>query len=215
MDAKQIAKGIAEGVGSLPTSLGYSIRRTWEGSGVVGSSLKERNFRETERFVSLIRSAVDKQEPIRKLVMIVINDFYAKLDAGSKSAVASEINRAEGFIAGRSVTQFFIANKIASNIIRKASYGLIYKRFIKYSTTVTLNVVMFQGMIEEAALASRRMQAKYPKTFYKVRGMNLDMAYFLVEGFLEPYLIYINSSSNQFCAGVNHELAKIFSCEVH
>ncbi|WP_439056261.1 hypothetical protein ACSJLZ_004234 [Serratia bockelmannii] len=119
MDAKQIAKGIAEGVGSLPTSLGYSIRRTWEGSGVVGSSLKERNFRETERFVSLIRSAVDKQEPIRKLVMIVINDFYAKLDAGSKSAVAGEINRAEGFIAGRSVTQFFIANKIASNIIRK------------------------------------------------------------------------------------------------
>lgn len=45
MDAKQIAKGIAEGVGSLPTSLGYSIRRTWEGSGVVGNSLKERNFR--------------------------------------------------------------------------------------------------------------------------------------------------------------------------
>ncbi len=147
--------------------------------------------------------------------MIVINDFYAKLDAGSKSAVAGEINRAEGFIAGRSVTQFFIANKIASNIIRKTSYGLVYKRFIKYSTTAILNVVMFQGMIEEAALASRRMQVKFPKTFYKIRGMNLDMAYFLVEGFLEPYLIYINSSSNQFCAGVNHELAKIFSCEVH
>lgn len=96
--------------------------------------------------------------------MIVINDFYSKLDEGSKSAVAGEINRAEGFIAGRSVTQFFIANKIASTIIRKASYGLVYKRFIKYSTTAILNVVMFQGMIEEAALASRRMQVKFPKT---------------------------------------------------
>ncbi|SMB48653.1 conserved hypothetical protein [Serratia proteamaculans] len=214
MDAKQIAKGIAEGIGSLPVSLGYSIRRTWEGSGAASNGLKERNFRETERFVSLIRSTVDKQEPIRRLVMIVINDFYSKLDEGSRTIISGEINRAEGFLAGRSVTQFVIANKIASNIIRKASYGAIYKRFIKYSTTVILNVVMFQGMIEEAALASRRMQVKYPKTFYKVRGINLDMAYFLVEGFLEPYLIYINNSSNQFCAGVNNELAKILSCEV-
>ena len=214
MDTKQIARGVAEGISSLPVSLGYSIRRAWEGSGAAGSSLKARNFGETERFISLIRSAVNKQDPIRKLVMIVINDFYSKLDEGSKTSVADKVNRAEGFLTGRNVTQFFIANKIASNIIRKASYGRIYKRFIKYSTTVSLNVVMFQGLIEEAALSSRRMQVKYPKTFYKIRGGNLDMACFMVEEFLEPYLIYINSSSNQFCAGVNNELVKILSCEV-
>ncbi|CAI0737025.1 Uncharacterised protein [Serratia rubidaea] len=211
MDARQVAQGIAEGIASIPVTFGYSVRRTWEGSGAAGSDLKARNSKETERFIALIRSAVNKEEPIRKLVMIVITEFYTKLNDNGKKTVNGKLNRVEGKLVGRSLAQFYVANKIASTLIRKASYGMIYKRFISYSTTVSLNIVMFQGMIEQSALASRRMQVKYPWLYYKVRGMNLDMAYFLVEDFLEPYLIYISSPSQQFCAGVDNELDKILS----
>ncbi|KAB8313232.1 hypothetical protein EH228_03570 [Erwinia endophytica] len=67
---------------------------------------------------------------------------------------------------------------------------------------------MTQGLIEEAAEASRQMQRNYPQTYYKVSRENLDMVYFLVEPQLEPYLKYINSHP-MICKGIQNELCKI------
>lgn len=49
MDAKQIAYGIVEGMSSIPSGMYQGVVRTWEGSGLAGSDLKNRNQRETER----------------------------------------------------------------------------------------------------------------------------------------------------------------------
>lgn len=66
-------------------------------------------------------------------------------------------------------------------------------RVTRVASAVTFNIIMVQGLIEEAARASRRLQAQYPATYYKVSPMNLDMVYFLVESELKPYLMFINS----------------------
>lgn len=97
MDAKQIAYGIVEGMSSIPSGMYQGVVRTWEGSGLAGSDLKNRNQRETERFMRLIKATADRHEPIRLLITIVINDFYAKLDNESKQAIDSKL----GYGAGR------------------------------------------------------------------------------------------------------------------
>ena len=83
-----------------------------------------------------------------------------------------------------------------------------YKHFIRLSASVALNVVMFQGIIEESARASRRMKAKYPSTYARVSKESLDMVYFLVEQQLEPYLVFIEGHPID-CKGIQNEICKI------
>ncbi|MBH2800690.1 hypothetical protein I5Q32_11330 [Serratia ureilytica] len=52
------------------------------------------------------------------------------------------------------------------------------------------------------------MQVKFPRTYRKVSALNLDMAYFLVEEQIEPYLQFINSHP-MLCKGIQNELCKI------
>ncbi|MDU5782000.1 MAG: hypothetical protein E6Z83_14515 [Pantoea sp.] len=97
--------------------------------------------------------------------------------------------------------------------VKKNPYAVsavVYREFVRFSVSVPLNVLMWQGLVEEAALASRRMQRNYPQTYFRVSPQNLNMVYFLVENQLEPYIRYINSNP-VICKGIGNELCKILS----
>ena len=193
MDAKQIAKGIVDGLSSVPGGMYYGFVRTLEGSRLAGSQLRERNQRETERFIRLIRSVVSKEEPVRRLITLIMTDFYKKLDDKGEAAINNKISYGLSRLGGKTGAQFALAYTAGSLMLRKASSAVMYREFMRFSISAPLNVLMFQGLIEEAAQASRRMQFKYPQTYFRVSKENLDMVYFLVERQLEPYLNYINS----------------------
>lgn len=113
-----------------------------------------------------------------------------------------------GHVMGNTGSKFLIAYGISNILLRNMKGTFLYKRFIKWGTTATLNVVMFEGLLEEAALASRRMQNHYPQMYYKVQPQGLDMIYFLVEDQLKPYMEYINGHPN-FCERVDNEICKM------
>ncbi|AVV39098.1 MULTISPECIES: hypothetical protein [Pantoea] len=213
MDAKQIAHGIMEGISSVPSGMYQGVVRTWEGSGLAGSDLKNRNQRETERFMRLIKATADRHEPIRQLVTIVINDFYLKLDDEGKQAINSKLGYGAGRLGGRIGSQFILAQFIAKKILTRIVTVEPFKRFVRVGSSLSLNVIMLQGLIEEASCASRRMQMRFPVTYSKVSRINLDMVYFLVEKPLEPYLVYINSHP-LMCERIQNELCKIISSKV-
>ncbi|QHM70375.1 hypothetical protein C7M51_00648 [Mixta intestinalis] len=100
------------------------------------------------------------------------------------------------------------AHTVTTTMIRHAASTYAWRKFIHFGTSFSLNILMIQGLIEEAALASRRMQYKYRMTYDKVSRNNLDMVYFLVEPQLEPYLEYLNVH-NIICKGVQSEICKI------
>lgn len=80
MDAKLVAKGIVDGLAAVPQGLYLTIVRTAEGSGAFGREMKVRNEYETERFMRAFKDLASNEEPVRKLVTMVISDFYEKLD---------------------------------------------------------------------------------------------------------------------------------------
>ncbi|PTA77735.1 hypothetical protein [Serratia sp. Nf2] len=45
-----------------------------------------------------------------------------------------------------------------------------------------------QGIIEQAAVSSRRLRELSPSTYHKLTPRNLDMIYFLAEEYLEPFV---------------------------
>ncbi|HHK8232438.1 TPA: hypothetical protein ACQVHP_004162 [Serratia marcescens] len=210
MDAKQIAHGILDGISTIPSGMYHGVVRTWQGAGLAGSSLKTRNQEETERFARMVKSMGNSEEPLRRLITIVITDFYQKLDASGKESINNKLAYGAGRLGGRTGGQFALAQFAAHMMLRKATSALAYKQFVRFGASFTLNLVMLQGLIEEAAQASRRMQVKFPQTYQKVSALNLDMAYFLVEAQLEPYLQFINSHP-MLCKGIQNELCKILS----
>ena len=54
---------------------------------MAGSNLKTRNQEETERFARMVKSMGNSEEPLRRLITIVITDFYQKLDASGKESI--------------------------------------------------------------------------------------------------------------------------------
>lgn len=113
-----------------------------------------------------------------------------------------------GSVGGRAAGQIALAQTTASLMLNRLAIDQAYKHFIRFSASAALNVVMFQGIIEESARASRRMKAKYPSTYARVSKESLDMVYFLVEQQLEPYLVFIEGHPID-CKGIQNEICKI------
>ena len=210
MDVKQIAKGIIDGLASIPEGVFLSAVRTIEGSGIAGRDLKIRNAFETERFMRMLKSIATNQEPLRQLISIVITDFYSKLDENGKKAISEKIGYAEAKAGSRMGAQFALSQYVATRIITVLRTSKAMSRLIRVASGFTLNILLLQGVIEEAARASRRMRIKYPVTYMKVSPMNLDMVYFLVEVQLEPYLLFINSHPLR-CKGIENELCRLLA----
>lgn len=208
MDAKLIAKGIIDGLASLPEGVYLSAVRTVEGSGVLGRELKNRNEYETERFIRVFKGLVSKEEPVRKLITIVITDFYSKLDESGKKAINDRLGYSDAKLGSRTGAQFYLTRLLADKMIARIKTSRMSRYVLRGGLTVTINIVMIQGIIEEAARASRRMNKKFPSTYLKVSPLNLDMVYFLAETPLEPYLMYIHSHPMQ-CKRIQNEICKM------
>lgn len=210
MDAKLIAQGIIDGLASIPASLYLSGVRTVEGSGFLGRDLKARNQYETERFMRAFKSLVSNEEPLRQLITIVITDFYSKLDENGKKAINDKMGYTDAKLGVRTGAQFYLSRRLSEKMIARVKTSQLGSYILRGASTLTFNLIMIQGIIEEAARASRRMQAKYSATYMKVSPMNLDMVYFLVEEPLEPYLMYVHSHPMQ-CKGIQNEICKIIN----
>jgi len=208
MDAKAVAQGILEGIESLPKGIGYSVRRTWQGAGLAGGEFKRRNELETERFIRVIRAGYGLEAPLRELITIIIRDCYQRMNAQTQTALGQKLSLAEGYATGRMGTQFILVQQITHHILKKAIGSTLFKWAFKGITVAGLNIILLQGIIEQAAVASRRLREKYPSTYHKLTPRNLDMLYFLTEEYLEPFVAY-SSKSKMFCEGVNNELSKV------
>ena len=106
--------------------------------------------------------------------------------------------------------QFALSQYVATRIITDLRTSKAMSRLIRVASGFTINILLLQGIIEEAARAPRRMREKYSVTYMKVSPMNLDMVYFLVELQLEPYLLFINSHPLR-CKGIENEVCRLLN----
>jgi len=81
-----------------------------------------------------------------------MTDFYKKLNDAGKEAINNQLAYGAGHLGGKTGAQFGIAYTAGSLMIRKATSAVVYREFVRFSVSVPLNVLMWQGLIEEAAL---------------------------------------------------------------
>ncbi len=208
MEASKIAQGIWDSIKGLPQSVYYGAKRTYISTGALGYDRKNRNEKETERFFQVIKGLISNEEPLRRLVTTVITEFYSKLDEQGKQAVNNQLAYGAGRVGGRVGAQVFVSQAITSAIVKNVLTGYAWKSLYRAGLSFTIGTVLWQGLIEEAALASRRMQTHYSKIYWQVKPQGLDMIYFVVESQLKPYLDFI-SSHPQTCQRINNEICKL------
>jgi len=208
MNALNIAKGIWDSIKGIRQSAYYGAKRTYISTGAVGYDRKLRNDSETERFYQVDKSLVRNEEPLRRLVTTVITEFYRKLDDEGKEAIHNQLAYGAGRVSGRLGGQIFVSQTVAVAIIRNSRSSYAYKALYRFGASFTISTALWQGLIEEAALGSRRLQNHYNAMYWKVQPQGLDMIYFVVEDQLKPYLDYINSHP-QTCRRINNEICKM------
>ncbi|WP_313677941.1 hypothetical protein [Pantoea vagans] len=208
MNALNIAKGIWDSIKGILQSAYYGAKRTYISTGAVGYDRKFRNDSETERFYQVVKSLVRNEEPLRRLVTTVITEFYRKLDDEGKEAIHNQLAYGAGRVSGRLGGQIFVSQTVAVAIIRNSRSSYAYKALYRFGASFTISTALWQGLIEEAALGSRRLQNHYNAMYWKVQPQGLDMIYFVVEDQLKPYLDYINSHP-QTCRRINNEICKM------
>jgi len=208
MDVSEIAEGIWSSIKGMPNSFYYGVRRTYISTGSLGYDRKLRNEKENERFYKVIRALAKNEEPIRRLITIVITEFYNKLDSQGKEVVLNQIGYDAGRLAGRVGAQILTSQVISAAIIKYARGSYAWKALYRFGASFTVSAGMWQGLIEEAALASRRMKHHYPYIYWKVQREGLDMIYFVVEEQLKPYLEFITNHP-EVCKRINNEICKL------
>lgn len=184
------------------------VKRTYISTGALGYERQLRNEREDVRFYTVIKALIRNEEPLRRLITIVITEFYNKLDEHGKQAVHNQIGYGSGRLAGRVGAQILTSQVVASSIVRFARGSNAWKALYRFGASFTISAGLWQGLIEEAALASRRMQQHYPHIYWKVQPQGLDMIYFVVEDQLKPYLEFI-SSHPEMCKRISNEICKL------
>ena len=158
----------------------------------------------------MLKSLGNAESPLRRLITLVFTAFYQKLNDEGKEAVNNKLGYGAGSVAGRTAGQITLAQTTASIMLRRLAIDEAYRHFIRFSASVSLNVVMLQGIIEESARASERMRTRYPVPYGRVSKDNLDRVYFLVERQLEPYLVFIEGHPIN-CKGIQNEICKIIN----
>lgn len=79
MDATKIAEGIWDSIKGMPASLYMGVKRTYISTGALGYERQLRNEREDVRFYTVIKALIRNEEPLRRLITIVITEFTTSL----------------------------------------------------------------------------------------------------------------------------------------
>lgn len=167
MGAKLIAQGIVDGLASIPESVYLSEVRTWESLGLIDCQTRSRNEYDTEKFFRAFKALASSEAPIRQLITVIITDFYSKLDEDGKKAINDKIDYSNVKMRSRTGAQFYLTKIIADKIIAQVITTKLGGYLLRGFSDLAFNTIMIQGIIEEAARASRRLGAKYPSTYMK------------------------------------------------
>lgn len=173
-----------EGIVSIPMDLLYGARRTAEDLGLYGREVQRDNFDEDIRVINLIISAFQSRDALARMVEIILTDFFDKVpDEALKKMIQKSLPIVAGQQAGRIGMKIALVNLVTRKVTEKALQKIVAKRITK-----VVNIILVQGIIEQASNASKRLQNSHPRIHQELKSRNLDMLFFVVEDQLQPFL---------------------------
>lgn len=151
--------------------LGYSVYEYFD------SDHRGPNRIDTERLFKRLKFGISNNE-VRKIVVLVVDEFTRNAKKTVIDSIAEQTGKATGRI--------FINNILLHDMSSYFTNRLISK--IIFNSTLTLAVTV-AGARARSIYISRKLNQKSPLLSRKLRaGGDLDLFYFLVDDYLEPFI---------------------------
>lgn len=133
MEAKYVANGILDSLSTIPYTMYDGLKRSYITSGALTPERRMRNEAENERFFRAVKSLLNNQEPLRRLIIIVLEAYVKKAGKIGRNALEKKLSYGVGHVVGKSGGQFLMVYTITNIILMRIRGTFLYKRFIKFS----------------------------------------------------------------------------------
>lgn len=195
---------LGKGIYSVGEDIVYGLERTGEGLGIAGSQRLVNIGIENEYLATLLQKLFrfgvsTPQSPLFKIILKILIRYYAVFPEESLKKIAKQAAVGGGYLAGRMILGKELAKFVAKTIAVKIAASVAYKKLAKKvgvsaaagstGIGIPVSLLMFQGVAQRSAKASRRLRTLSPELYWDLRRENgLDMLYFLVEKPMEKHL---------------------------
>jgi hypothetical protein len=205
--AWDVTKGVGKGIYSVGEDIVGGAARTARGLNFFNTKEQLKIAAQNERAYNLLKDLISNRDSLHKLINFVIEHFYSKLPEERKSKIDAGIRRGMlvggAKLVGRMVIgkqiATMLAKRLAGRIAASSAYKMLAKKLGVSAAAgatgigIPITLLMLQGTLERAGKASDRLAKEEPELYRVLKQHDLDMAWFLVE----PYLDDIKSEFNK------------------
>lgn len=189
--AKRIAKiilspetaiGLSHGIMSVPADIGCLAY------GFIDTDTRYERQKEKIRMLAAIRRGIFENQNFMNTIKTVLEIFNKQIPEVKQNAIYS---KTVASIAGRSLTNSLISDKISTAIAQRSSM------LISLRGGLIGNILLAGGMAERCIYTSERLQLHNPEVYNALRVYDYDLLYFLVEPALNPFVEALNVKKTQ------------------
>lgn len=176
-----------DGVKSVPIDLFYL------GKGYLDTDNRFVNRNEKYRLSLLLKRCFSDKDVLSEILELIFGTFFEQVSEETQDKIFRKVG---GTIAGRLATNTAASRRIALLIMKNvlnATSKSFSTRLLKYSTISAVgsligNLLLLGGMAERAIYTAQPLRNECPEIYTLLRAKDLDLLYFLVEPYAEPFV---------------------------
>ncbi len=167
-----IASEFFDGLVSMPATMGYLAYD------FLDTDRKYEKDNDKIRLMRLIKNGLVNRETIYKVLSIIISFYLSKLsDEQKTNTYLNVVAKQIGKVASNSI----VLGSMNSALVAKFARRILFS--MAFSTVLTIGAEQ-----SKAVYVSRRLMTKNPTLYWTLRSSgDLDLLYFLVEGYTKPF----------------------------
>jgi hypothetical protein len=166
---------IGETVIDFSKDIGYLIYE------YLDTERREVNYKETIRLIRRLKAGVSNDD-VRKIVVMIVDEYTKTINKNSLDDLSEKLGKLTG--------KYFINNVLMQDVASLFSTKIISKIVLNSSFSLAVTI---GGLRARAIYSSKELSIKSPDIYYMLkREKDLDLLYFLVSDFLDPFVEAIN-----------------------
>ncbi|MHC5174490.1 hypothetical protein HF675_12075 [Serratia sp. JUb9] len=183
MDVMDAGKAIALGIASIPRDAYLGLERTLQDLNLSDgrSYYQRRNLAEDARFARGMIKIAKNRNQIYDIARIILDDVIDKVPEPVLRWLHSAVTQKQTEAESSWVMQNLIVTYLAQQLCEGVMMSAFFKLTIRTTLTAGVGLILTQGLLANAANASRELALTNPALYRKLYIKDFDMLYFMFE----------------------------------
>lgn len=144
-------------------------------------SAAQTHYQQNIRVVKLFKETIGNRNKIINSIKTIIEFEIRRMDPHKYASLEEKFQKYGVRYATKYELQKIIINKITAAILSDVSVSAAITKISYISVSFGVNIVAFQGLLQEAGAASERLKEQDPALWHRLSINGSDMLYFIFE----------------------------------